>query len=255
MPLPKIFNIVKLNEIVGASHTEADRLLAAANVTVIRVGTTDVPASDAPLAAKISAIGALLATNNVSQDMADLVASNDSITRQLQAVSDRNSILTSENASLTTQLASATTNLTTANGSVTTLTASAGETANRLEASNRQVADHARTIKSGNEAVSRLCLEYNCLTLVGTDGRPLPANASADQRLEAACAVPMDEKMASIRGAVNGALARTGVSVAALPVPGVAGTQTGQGRRQMNATERCMEYVRTNGQQPANAGR
>lgn len=212
-----IFNIGKANAEINAGHEAADKALTAAKITSIAVDGKDVPASDAPLAAKISAVASLVSAGDKTQDISELIASNGQVAAQVE---DLTAKLTTANATTSAQAQKINTisaELVTSQASVATLTAKNTELSNLLDASSKEAARVTGIANAQKTALAQDCIECGCLALVGEDGKPLAADASADVKLAAALKLSSDDLRKSFKGAVNTAMSKTGVSLFAIP--------------------------------------
>lgn len=238
----KFFNIGKANGEIDAANSAINPLLAADKITSIKVAGVDVPASDAPLADKINAYGALRASmKGNTQEMSELLATNGQVAAQVEKLTADNATMTASNGSLVQKNNEQAAQISTLTASVATLTAKNTEQANLLNASNAEAARLARDLNAINSEVSRLCLDYGCLDLTSEDGKPLAKDASDDDRLAAANRISIPDKLKASKGAVNSAMAKTGVSFASIPtaMPSAAAGDP----KKMTATERCRQAV------------
>jgi hypothetical protein len=205
-------NVARLNSEASASAAAIDPILTAAKITSLKVDGKDVTAADAPLSAKITAIGALLATGDKTQDTSELIAANGQLADQFEASEAR---LVTANATIsaqTQQISSLQTNLTTANATVDRLTADAGTNKNLLEASNKEVSRLLAIVSAQTSTIAQSCVAANCL-----DFSSLGKDASVEAKTAFASKMGFDDLMKSFKGAVNAAIAKTGVTFADIP--------------------------------------
>lgn len=210
-------NFKALNAELHASDASVDPLLVSAKITTIKVDGKDVPAHEAPLPNKIAALGALLATGDKTVDDANLIAANGQLAGQVEK-------LTNDLTSVQATLAATNQKLTTAEGalavaqaSVTALTAEKANLTNLLEAGNKENARLTGELAETKTALARECLAVGCLSLAGADNKPLAADAPEAEKLSAAVKLPFTGLLTSFKGAVNAALAKTGVAFGTLP--------------------------------------
>lgn len=237
----KIFNILKANAEIAGADAAITPALATAGITVIKVEGKDVPAGEAPLAAKISALLAVAPPGASTQQISDVLLSNDALSKQLETVTAENVLNKASAQALTTEKATLNLSLTTANASVNALTASNADLANRNKIAGEQFAAKQGELIAVNRDISRLCVSANCLELVGEDGKPLAKDATDEQKLAAADKVPVADKLKAFSGAVNAAMAKTGLSFATLPTGAPNGQQAD--KKPMTATEKCRADV------------
>lgn len=246
MARPTTWNLKKLNAEIAAADAVLDPLLESAKITVIKVEGKDVPASDAPVAAKIQALSALANSSGKTQEMSDLVVANDELTRQIESVSAENTRLHATNAAQTQDIARLTAELATAKASVATLTASTGELSVRHEAALRQVNAETARNNEVNTEISRLCIAANVIDLTTEDGKPLAKDATETDRLAAANRIPVADKLKAYKGAVNAAIAKTGVDTTKLPAGGLQGKDT-SGKPELKGRERMKAAMKIQG--------
>ena len=236
----KLGGMRKMGETITASNAVIDPLLATAGITTIKVAGKDVAASDAPLDAKISALAAVNPPGANTQQIADVLVSNDILTRQLSETNDKLVIATASVTSLTLTNSNLTNELTVARASVDTLTAEKAQLNLQLKAATDQFTAKQGELNALNTELSRQCLDYGCLDLMA-DGKPLGKEATDAQKLAAANLVSPSDKLKAARGAVNAAMAKTGLSFGTVPAAGVPG---GAGEKKvLTATERCVADI------------
>lgn len=219
----KFFSTSAADAEIRAADAAINPLLTAAKISTIDVNGKPLPATDdaVPLAAKIAALAAVNKPGAGDAEMAQMLANNGLLANEATALqtrlaaADSNvSILSGENAALkqrVTVLEASVQNLTASNAELTNLRAAAVTEAGRI----------GGLMASVNSEISRLCLGANCLTdLRGTDGNLLASTATAAEKQTAADSIPAADKLKAYAGALNAAVARTNVSLTALPAPG-----------------------------------
>jgi len=205
MPKKSFWNIGKANAEITAADSAIDPALANAKITTLKVDGRDVPASEAPLASKISALLSVASPQAAAQDISELVVTNDQLSKQIEKVSDENTRVASGNAALTQENVQVKSDLDTAKASIASLTASNSELNVRHEAALRQVADSSAKFNALNTKISKACLTANCLEL--------PKDADTDEKkLEAANAIKPEDKLIAYEGAVTAAMANVGIT-------------------------------------------
>lgn len=203
MPKKSFWNIGKANAEITAADSAIDPALANAKITTLKVDGRDVPAHEAPLASKISALLSVAAPGVAAQDISELVVTNDQLSKQIEKVSDENTQLAAGNAALTQENVQTKADLVTAKASIESLTASQSELSVRHEAALNQVSASTTKFNALNTKISQACITAGCLEL--------PKDADTDEKkLEAANAIKPEDKLTAYEGAVNAAVARIG---------------------------------------------
>ena len=215
----RFYAIADANKEIDAAHAALGPILSGANVSTISVGGKPVSIADADLllADKIVAIGSLIKADSSDKNVADLVVSNGQVADQLKEVSNKLAVTEATNGRLTSENSTLRSDLTVATNSLQKMTADAATSAMSLKTSNEQLADRIRDLNGANEQISRLCLDYDCLILTDTEGKPLAKDAADADKLAAANRVSIADKIKASRGAVNSAMARTGVNSTLIP--------------------------------------
>jgi hypothetical protein len=222
MPRTKSLNFVKLNDELFASDAAIDPILASAKITVLKVDGKDVPAAEAPLQSKISAIGALVSSGDKTQDAAQLIAANGQLAAQGEQLQAN---LTASEATIAAQnqkISELTGNFNVSQASVQKLTSENATQTNLLEASNKEVSRITAEANRINREVSQMCVSVGCLDLKGEDGKPLAKDAKAEDQLAAADKLPIADKLKSFGGALHAAASKVGIQLAVVPNGGAA---------------------------------
>lgn len=215
----KIFNIGKANQEIDAAAAALAPALAKAGITTITENGKAVPAGEASLAAQISALLAVNPPGAGSQQISDVLISNDLLSKELEKTKVELATAQASVAALTREKVELEGKLATAQASVTTLTAEKADLNVRLSAAVNEFTAQNTKILSYNTELSKLCIAAGCLELTNQDGTPLATDATPDQKIAAADRVPIADKLKAYQGAVNSALARTGVDAGSLPGP------------------------------------
>lgn len=219
----KFYNIGLANDEINAADAALASALVSAKITTVKVDGKDVPASEAPLSARINALLSVNPIGAESQSVDELLKSNNILSARAQKSDEDLKLSTDQVSQLTREKIELENKLTIATDSVNSLTAKGNELNTSLEAS--QTAAKA-AIKAGNDTnrlVSKMAIAFACVELKGEDGRALSPNASAEAKQVAAEKIPVAEKLTAISGALNAAAARIGVDFNALPNMGPAG--------------------------------
>lgn len=212
MPKKSFWNIGKANAEITAADSAIDPALAAAKISVIKVDGRDIPAHEAPLADKITALLAVAAPQAAAHDMSELVVTNDQLSKQIDRLTDENVKISAGNAALTQENVQLKADLETAKASIASLTASEAELSVRHEAALSQVSKSTEKFNNLNREISAACLKAGCLDVSGENEA---------EKLAAADAIEPSVKLAAYAGAVNTAVARIGVT---MPAPAAGGT-------------------------------
>jgi hypothetical protein len=211
------FNPIRQHSELSAADSAINPLLEASKITTLKVDGKDVPASDAPLADRITALNAVNGTTPGNLDMSELIAANDALSKAKEKADSDLAIANSSVAKLQGDNAKLSTDLATSQASVSTLTASNAELQNRHDAAIRQVGDLTKNSNAINRAVSEMCVSRDVLDL------KLSKSATEAEKLVAADAIPVADKLNSLGGAVNAAFNKLGLPIGALPAGNVQG--------------------------------
>jgi hypothetical protein len=221
------WNIGKANSEISTGHEEADKILTAAKISTLNVDGKDVPATDAPLAVKISAVSALLNSGDKTQDVSELIASNGVIAAQVEELTGKLTVANASVQSLSREKTDLEGRLSTATASVDRLTTEAGTNKNLLESSNKEVSRVSKEVTSQKTALARLCIRTGCLDLKADDGAAFPADASEDVKVAAVMKITdgrevftFENLVTAYSGALNAAAARVGVKLETVPSGG-----------------------------------
>ena len=215
--MAKFWNITKAQAVIDSASEAADKILAQAKISTIKIAGEDVVLEKAPLAAKVAAVGSLVASGEKSQDVSELIASNGQIAAQVEELSGKLTVANATVASQSQTITAIQGDLATEKASVVTLTAKVTDTANLLRASNDEAARVTALANAQDSEISALCVTAGCLELKGADGKPLAKDASEADKLSAAKAFTYGDKLKAYRGAVNAAIAKTGATPLEFP--------------------------------------
>lgn len=219
----RFYAIREANADVEATSAVINPLLDAAKITTIEVNGKPLPATsdDVPNALKIAEY-----SKTVKSGVGDA---------QMSAMSDNNTLLAAQAKTFETRAVTAETNAATVTrenialaarvktleGSIEKLSAENSELITLRKAANTEAGRVTSESNAVNAEISRQALAFNCLSdLRGADGKLLASTATAAERQTAAELIPVADKLKAIGGAVNAAVQRTGVSLAALPAAG-----------------------------------
>lgn len=235
-------NFKKNHAELTAAESAIAPILTAANIKTVSVKGVDVSVSEAPLADKIVALGKLTASGDKTEDSAALVSANGQLAEQVEAVEGKLLAEKSISASQSQKIIDLTGQLTVKTDALTSETAGHLATKDLLNTTTEAATRLTGELAAQKTALAQRCIAANCLDLSA-----LGKDATDAQRLEAAEKLSFDALFAAYNGAVNSAIAKTGVSFAALPsaVPG--GTQAAAPKFK-SATELCAAAVQAKAQ-------
>ena len=217
MARPKIWNVGKLHAESEAGHAAADAGLIASKISTIKVDGKDIPSADAPLSNKIEAINAQLGTGEKTQDMSELIASNGVLAAKVEELEGKLTQSNSSNSALIQKNTELEGKLTISQSSVQTLNASTATNTNLLQASNKEVVRLTELAKDQKTNLAKRCLAAGCIDVKGEDGKSLAKDAADTDKLDAAMKLSFEDLDKAYAGAVNAAVAKTGVSFSIIP--------------------------------------
>ncbi len=240
MDLSNIFNSGKLKAIIGPADAAANNGLIAAKITTLRVDGKDISALDAPLADKINALNSLIAAGAQTAPTADLIAENGAVAAKAEELAGKLAASEATARAQAQEISKLKSELAVSQASVQALTASGATNAHLLKSSNDEVARLSAAANVHKTALASRCLAAGCLELTDADGHLLKKEATAAERQEAAMRLSHEDLFKAYTGAVNAAMAKTGVSFAELPA---AKPQAGN-EKKLTWTERCVAGAR-----------
>ena len=226
-----IFNVGKANAIIDSANAAADAGLTSAKITTLKVDGKDVPAVEAPLDAKISAVSALVTSGDKTQDVSELIASNGQIAAQVEDLTAKNVTLTATSSAQVQKITALETELALSKTSVATLTAEVSGSKNLLAASGNENVRVTGLLNAANAEISKQCIAVNCLTLTDGDGKPLVKDATDAAKLEAANKIPVAEKITALMGAIHSSAANIGVDLKKVPAVSGGGAAPDNGKK------------------------
>lgn len=196
-----------------------------AKVLTASIDGKSVPISEAPL---LDRFKSLMAVNPVGEDKqkdADLSITNADIAARLEKAESDLSVANATISGLQAKNRDLETRATTAEGTVQKMTAERGQIDLQLQSSQSEYRRVSGEQAALNSEISRICLGASCLSdLRDEKNNLLASSANSAEREAAANRVPPADKLKSYAGVLNAAVARTGVSLAALPAPGATAT-------------------------------
>lgn len=210
-------NFKKNHADVVAAESALAPILKAANITSISVDGKEVSASDAPLSAKIGALGKLIATGDKTEDSAAAIQANGELAAQLEACEGKLTAATATISAQTQKVNELTGKLAVATDSVTTLNARNTELGTLLKASTDEGIRLTGVVATQKLALAKDCLAWGSVEFKAADGKPLAKDASDADLAKAAEAMSYADLHAAQRGAINAAASKIGVNIAPLP--------------------------------------
>jgi hypothetical protein len=224
------WNALTLRAELDAIDTTLAPHLDKAKVLTASIDGKSVPISDAPIADRIKSLMAVNPVGEDNQKGADLSITNADIAARLEKAESDLSVANATTGGLHSKIRDLEARATTAESTVQKMTAERGQLDLELHSSRSEYARVGKEQAALNGEISRLCLGANCLTDLRDDKNNLLAStATAADRESAANRVAPADKLKAYAGALNSAVARTQVSLAALPAPGataIAGAKT-----------------------------
>ena len=213
----KFWNIGKANAEIDSAASILAPALAKAGIQTIAVDGKTVAASEAPLSAQITALIAAQPVVPDSQNAAEALVSNDLISKELDSTKTELALAKTSVDSLTRSNADLQGRLATADASVQSLTVKVGVLTTERDAAVNQFTSNSKELTAQKTALAERCLAAGCLELTGEDGKTLAADASHETKLAAAMKLSHGDLFKAYNGAVNAAVAKTGVTFAAIP--------------------------------------
>ena len=212
----KFWNIGKANAEIDSAASILAPALAKAGIQTIAVDGKTVAAAEAPLSAQITALIAAQPVVPDSQNAAEALVSNDLISKELDSTKTELALAKTSVDSLTRSNADLQGRLATADASVQSLTVKVGVLTTERDAAVNQFTSNSKELTAQKTALAERCLAAGCLELT-EDGKPLAADASHETKLAAAMKLSHGDLFKAYNGAVNAAVAKTGVTFAAIP--------------------------------------
>lgn len=210
-------NVTKLEAAIEAADSAINPALATAKILTLKVDGKDVPASEAPLANRISALLAVSAPGVSEQSVANLTTTNAELAARNESISTELATATSVLGGVRTELAELTTKAANLEASVSTLTAEKAQLEIHRKAAQSEYERVAKEQSTFNTEFSKACLAIGCLQLADANGTPLSPSAPEEQKLEAANKIAPAEKLKAYQGGLNLAISQMGVNTNKLP--------------------------------------
>lgn len=238
-----IFNIGKANAAISDAQAALAPALAKAGISTIAVDGKTVPAAEAPLASQITALIGAQPVVADSQSAAEAIASNDLISKELDAAQAQLALKTTAVETLTRSNADLTSRLSTAEATVQDLTVKNGVMKTERDAAVAEYGKVSEQLTAQKTALAQRCLAVGCLDLIGEDGKPLAKDATDTVKLAAAMKLSHGDLFKAHNGALNAAAAKMGIVFAEIP----AGKPQAGSEKKMTATEKCLAAVAKTG--------
>lgn len=210
-------NFKKNHADVVAAESALAPILKAANIVTIQVDGKDVSASDAPLAAKITTLGKLIATGDKTEDSAAAIQANGELAAQLEVLEGKLTAANSTISAQTQKINDLSGKLTVATDSVNTLTNRNTELGTLLKASTDESIRLTGVVNTQKTEMAQKCIRYQCVDLKDAAGKDIAKDAAAEVKLEAAMKFSYADLCRFADGAVNAAIAKTGANPLDVP--------------------------------------
>lgn len=199
-----------------------DPLMAKAGIKEIKVGSevlhldNEKEKAKAPLADQINALASLAPVTG-AQDISLVLANAEESAKIATAAQEKVETMQISLATLTREKLSAEEKLKTSEQTIASLTRDNADLTNRLDSAVKQVGKALSEQNVYKTALASKCLAANCLDLNGEDGKPLDKDADQATKMAAAMKLSHEDLFKAYNGAVNSAVAKTGVSFADIP--------------------------------------
>ena len=243
----KFFGISEADAEIKSADAAINPLLTAAKISTIEVNGKPVAATsdEVPLALKITNLAATFKEGAGDKEISEMTRNNTILADQAKAAEARAVTAETNAATVTRENVSLKSDLQTQKDAVARLTAENAEVTTLRKAANAEAGRVTAEMNAVNAEISKQALSFNCLAdLRGADGKLLPSTASADERQAAAERIPIADKIKAIGGAVNAAVARTGVSIAALPATGTTAINGQPAKEELKGRARFNQAVK-----------
>ena len=241
-----IFHIGKANAELNAADEALAPALAKAGINSIAVDGKTLSLAEASLSAKISALISAQPPVTDSSSAAEALVSNELISKELEKVNTELAIKTTAVDGLTRDKAELAEKLGKSEAAVTDLTGKLSTCTIERDSAVNQFNATAKQLSAQKVALAERCISANCLDLNGTDGKPLAKDATHEAKIEAAVKISHEDLFKAYNGAVNAAVAKTGVSFAEIPSGKPAGV--GEQKPEVKGRAKFTAALRINGQ-------
>jgi septal ring factor EnvC (AmiA/AmiB activator) len=212
-----IWNIKDANAERDAVSEVLSPALAKASISTLVQNGKTIPAVDAPLSVQLAALLAAAPVVTDAQSAAEALVSNDFISAEMEKVSTELALKKTAVESLSKDKAELSEKLSLANHAVQDLTVKNSVLVQERDACSNQFAQASKAATAEKRALAQDCVDANCLSLVGENGKLMGAEATNEDKVSAAMKLSSDELRKSYKGAVNSAMAKTGVTLFAVP--------------------------------------
>lgn len=230
----KFWNIVKANQALDAAEQALAPHLEKAGIKSISIDGKSVSLSEAPLSSKISALVAAQPVVAESASAAEALVSNELISKKLEETETALAIKTTAVDGLTRDKAELADKLTKSEAAVADLTSKLSTCTIERDSAVNQYNAVSKLNTAQKSALVARCIAANCLdfTALSKDATEADKTASAEK-------LSFDDLFKAYNGAVNAAVAKTGVSFAAIPsISGAPATVTGSQKEELTGRAR-----------------
>ena len=202
-------NFIGMNRELSAADEAIAPFLEAKGITTAVVDNKEVPVADAPLPARITALGNLVVSGGTSVPDAQLIKANSDQAAQIIELEGKLTVANSTVAGQVQKINELSTSLVGAQSSVTKLTGDYTAQGLLLEASNKEAARQTGIANAQKSALAARCIAAGCIDFA--------KDATESDKVAAAEKLSFDDLFKSYNGAVNAAIKKTGVSFADVP--------------------------------------
>ena len=211
----KFWNIGKANAEIESAATVIAPALAKSGITTVSVGGKTVPVAEASLAVQLAALMTAQPAADGAQNAAEALVSNELISKELEANKTDLALKTTAVDSLTRENKDLASKLSEAEATVQDLTVKNTVLKQERDACSNQFSAANKQLTEQRNELAKLCIAANCIEAKGD---------TEAAKLESIKDISQADLLKSYRGAVNAAVAKTGVSFEALPTAGASVT-------------------------------
>lgn len=222
-PLTVIGDIVTARKTFAAADEIINPQLAKAGVLQLDVAGTPTATAEVPFLARLTAFSGLITQPEGRQREAELIATNSLIAGEKSVAEKNLSVATATVSGLQADKSNLSAKVVSLESAVQIMTAEKAQMRVQLDAALSEFSRVNGLHLSLNSEISKQGLAFNCLLdLRNEKGELLASTATQDEKLSAADRIPAADKLKAIGGAVNAAVAKTGVTFAGIPAAPIA---------------------------------
>ena len=244
-----IWNIGRANAEISAAEDALAPALEKAGIKTISIDGKSVAATDASLAARISALIAAQPAVPDSQNAAEALVSNELISKELETTKTELALKTTAVESLTRDKADLESRLSTASATVQSQSVQIGVLTTERDAAVKQFTSNSKELTAQKTVLAQRCIAARCVDLIDESGKALAADATDETKLTAVMRTSQPDLFKAYCGAVNAAIAKTGASPLEIPVlpPGGKANQ----KPELKGRDRMVAATRISGKTPS----